>query len=339
MLIPVRPKPIFNTIPKQSTPESDLSSRIRSLRNGSSSLSPAPKSSQAPAAPASNVGFTEDPDPLRNPVDVDDKTLEELLADLGPEEQWKLDSDEPDDIRKLLDEAKSALSRDEAKAASQTEDMTDKEAEEPGKPRKDFLTRDLDMSVFTLDDEEDGGNEAPARNSKLEDESREVRDVVARLLDEVNLERGAEPKGDERGSDSQQKEDEGDTELLLPSAPSKLPEPAAAEPESSKKSLDFESDIAARMAALKGLGATNELGLPSAPTFKPADKPVKGVMKKYADEEIDSWCIICQDDATVKCLGCDGDLYCAKCWKEGHMGPDVGWEEKRHKWTKFKKPN
>lgn len=93
------------------------------------------------------------------------------------------------------------------------------------------------------------------------------------------------------------------------------------------------------MAALKGLGSTNVLGLPSAPTFKPADKPVKGIMKKFADEEVDTWCIICQDDATVKCLGCDGDLYCATCWKEGHMGPDVGYEEKMHKWTKYKKPN
>jgi hypothetical protein len=93
------------------------------------------------------------------------------------------------------------------------------------------------------------------------------------------------------------------------------------------------------MAALKGLGSTNDLGLPSAPTFKPLDKPVKGVMKKYTDEEVESWCIICQDDATVKCLGCDGDLYCASCWKEGHMGLDVGWEERRHKWTKYKKPN
>jgi hypothetical protein len=97
------------------------------------------------------------------------------------------------------------------------------------------------------------------------------------------------------------------------------------------------------MAALKGLGSSNSttdgLGLPSAPTFKLADKPVKGVMKKYTDEEVDGWCIICQDDATVKCVGCDGELYCAGCWKEGHMGPDVGWEEKRHKWVKWRKPN
>jgi hypothetical protein len=61
-------------------------------------------------------------------------------------------------------------------------------------------------------------------------------------------------------------------------------------------------------------------------------------VKKYTNEEIETWCIICQDDATVECVGCDGDLYCAKCWKEGHIGPDVGWEERRHEWLKYKKP-
>ena len=342
MLTFIRPSPIFDATLKQSTPATDLSARLRSLRNGSSSPSPAPQPPQAftPPATASTFGLDDDHDPLRHRVDVDDKTLEELLADLGPDHPWKLNPDEPRDIQKLLDEAKHALPSDEAKATLVAKDLQDDSTQAPERPRKDFLTRDLDMSVFALEEEEDGGSGAPGGKSKLEDESREVQDVVARLLDEFNLERENEPKGGDDGSGSHETEDESDAELSLPSAPSKLPEPAAAEPEASKRSLDFESDIAARMAALKGLGSANELGLPSAPTFKPADKPVKGLMKKkYADEEIDSWCIICQDDATVKCIGCEGDLYCAKCWKEGHMGPDVGWEEKRHKWTKFKKPN
>jgi hypothetical protein len=213
-----------------------------------------------------------------------------------------------------------------------------KESKLEGKKRdKEFLTRDFDMSVFALEDE---NNKEKGGESRLEDESREAQDIVARLLDEVNLERENETQDQETLHDKQEKGDEEEPAFSLPSAPSKLPDPhAGLGAEASKKSLDFESDIAARMTVLKGLGSTNELGLPSAPTFKPLDKPVKGVMKKYTDEEVESWCIICQDDATVKCLGCNGDLYCASCWKEGHMGPDVGWEERRHKWTKFRKPN
>jgi hypothetical protein len=317
------------------TPESDLSARLRSLRNGSSSPSPTPKliapvePSPYPAAPADHR------DPLRNPTDPGDKTLDELLADLGPEDQWTLNPDDPGDIKKLMDEARKALPSSEPLSAPLSRATQEESKLEGKKPDQGYLTTDLDMSVFALDDEDDMEK---GQESRLKDESREAQDIVARLLDEINLERANEPKDSGPVLDEPGKEGEEEFSFSLPSAPSKLPDPPAGA-ESSKKSLDFESDIAARMAALKGLESTNELGLPSAPTFKPLDKPVKGVMKKYTDEEVESWCIICQDDATVKCLGCDGDLYCASCWKEGHMGPDVGWEERRHKWTKHKKPN
>ncbi|CZR55281.1 uncharacterized protein PAC_05168 [Phialocephala subalpina] len=327
---------------KQATPESDLSARLRSLRNGSASPSPASKSTPTkvdpPAAPAFPTAPLDEPesDPLRNPFDTDDKTLDELLADLGPEDQWTLNPDDPADIQKLLDEAKTALPRDEVKSPAD-----DQIAEPPPaisrKPDKYYLTRDLDMSAFALDDGE--GDAKDPKHARLEDESREAQDIVARLLDEVNLERAAEDKERAENPPIPDQENEVESGLSLPSAPTKLPDLPADSDITSKKSLDFESDIAARMAALKGLGSTNSLDLPSAPTFKPSDKPVKGVMKKFTDEEVDTWCIICQDDATVRCIGCGGDLYCANCWKEGHMGPDVGYEEKMHKWTKYKKPN
>ncbi|KAL0271810.1 UNVERIFIED_CONTAM: hypothetical protein PYX00_008794 [Menopon gallinae] len=39
------------------------------------------------------------------------------------------------------------------------------------------------------------------------------------------------------------------------------------------------------------------------------------------------WCIICNEDAVVRCLGCENCLYCMTCFKEGH---DV-FEMKHHK--------
>ena len=85
------------------------------------------------------------------------------------------------------------------------------------------------------------------------------------------------------------------------------------------------------------------LDLPSAPTNKPTRKsssPLKAIQPKrpeYTDEDIGSWCSICNDDATVKCLGCDGDLYCAGCWKEGHMSKEAGLEERGHRWVKYRR--
>ena len=342
MLNFTRTKPIS---PRTSTPEIDLSARLKSLRNGAPSSSPSPASiSQQPKPTADPDPMfpsapAEDPDPLRDPFNTDDKTLDELLADLGPEDQWTLNPDDPKDIQKLLDEAKGALPRDEeAKAEPKDQEHGDYSDSRARRPDPQYLTRDLDMSAFALDDGEGEEKVKGKGRVDLEQESREAQDIVARMLDEVNLERAYEPEQERRSTSPERPEDkdgdEDDGGLTLPSAPSALPMPV----ETSKTSLDFESDIAARMAALSGL-STNSLGLPSAPTFKPIDKPVKGVMKKFTDEEVDSWCIICQDDATVKCMGCDGDLYCANCWKEGHIGPDVGYEEKMHKWVKYRKPN
>jgi len=326
-----------------STPEIDLSARLRSLRNGSSpSPSPSPKPSGyiEPKPVESSyestyfkpTGLTEETPDLFLTTGNDDKELEELLAELGPEEQW-LNPDDPQDIQKLLNEARLTLSikdgpSDKATITAQADDR------DKGNP----ITRDLDMSFFKLEEDDEAGESRPHR---LDDESREAQDIVAKLLDEVNQERENEPVSSEESHTQKSPNWDEEPMFSLPSAPSNLPDPPT---ETSRKSLDFESDIAARMAALKGLGSpsTNELGLPSAPTGKPVDK-VSGIggggLKKYTDEEIETWCVICNDDATVRCFGCGSDLYCARCWKEGHMGVDVGYEEKNHKWEKFRKPN
>lgn len=53
-----------------------------------------------------------------------------------------------------------------------------------------------------------------------------------------------------------------------------------------------------------------------------AAKRLKDQKKKEKDEEegdeIENWCCICNEDANVKCEGCDLDPYCSNCWAEGH---------------------
>ncbi|PRD23834.1 UNVERIFIED_CONTAM: Abscission/NoCut checkpoint regulator [Trichonephila clavipes] len=55
--------------------------------------------------------------------------------------------------------------------------------------------------------------------------------------------------------------------------------------------------------------------------------------KENAEEEF-PWCVICTDDAKIRCFGCDGDLYCMRCFKECHDSLDI----KDHKTCPFLPP-
>ena len=43
-------------------------------------------------------------------------------------------------------------------------------------------------------------------------------------------------------------------------------------------------------------------------------------------------CVICNEDAPVRCLGCSGDLFCSACYKEFHVGEDPS----EHRAEKYK---
>ena len=216
-------------------------------------------------------------------------TIEELLAELGPEDQWTVDSTDLKEAHDLLVEAKHALPEQET-VTQEPEHQSS--ASVAGKA--------LDPTTAPPEQEQDEDAEA---NASLQ-----------RILDELELEKAQEPAS---SISSQQHYTE------TPALPSLPPDTFA--------SLVFPSPPETLL---------HSLNLPSTPTTAPSSARKVGAKPKpqgFTDEEIDSWCIICCANANVKCFGCDGDLYCWGCWREGHVGPDVGLEEKRHVWERLAK--
>lgn len=262
----------------------------------------------------------------------DDKTVEELLADIGPDDQWTLKPEDPRDIARLMNQAKETLATREGstegkRSPSQSDKASQREQHGDIVP---VIQPDKRGSHELNDHEHDDPD-----NEQTADAEAEA--YLQQVLDELVLEKGdsgavsdaTTPKrGTLEGAMPPSTENKAATypttpPMDFPSTPSTLPLPRS-------DSLPAE-DVA---------NGSDPLQLPSAPTTMPGRKPKKADSKlpTYTDAEIQTWCIICNNDATVRCIGCDGDLYCAKCWREGHVGPDVSFEERKHRWTKYEKP-
>ena len=218
-------------------------------------------------------------------------TLDELLADLAADEDhYKLNPNELTEAEGLLAEARRTLPTDgdNITHSHYSDPRLKAEATNSAGPRPS--------------DVKDGGGV----DEKEHDEDAEADNFLQEILDEVALEKEPdEPSTTPQPSspaaknttaldtdypDSQTSQDAEEPRLLFPSAPTHLP-------------------------PILPLG---ELSLPSAPKAAPRAQTKKKA--KYTDAEIESWCIICLADATVRCLGCAGDLYCnvctmlATCW-------------------------
>ncbi|KAK3300193.1 uncharacterized protein B0H64DRAFT_9098 [Chaetomium fimeti] len=253
---------------------------------------------------------------------VDEEALDELLEALGDEE-FDLAADE--DVVPTPDSDPS----DEAKRVS---DLLESLRKDAGDPESNG------PSNTAGDDDED--------NSDGEQMTRDVDTLLSQIRDEISSlppPAAAPPNEDEAAGEQ--------PSFTLPTVPSQLVDPAPGPDPHSGGEDAVERDLAARMASLRGLGEGSAddglLGLPSAPTFRPQDRDTSptggaggkrfGGSSKYTDEDQKTWCVVCLDDATMECVGCDGDGYCARCWREMHTGPAAGYEERGHQWVKFER--
>lgn len=322
---------------KPATREDTLAARLKSLRaqDGGSASSPGQKSLGTEKATASvippsssaesrsvkagneaskeKLAELEVGDDADFMFSTDDQTLEELLGDVSPDEKLVTEpSDEQ--VKALLEELSLSIPKDDA-----DEERHEKE---------------------TAEDSDDSDGERMQRKAN---------DVIARLKDEIELEATHRNTDDDDEAEStiqnqeENQQDDGDSgsaniDFVIPSLPSNLDKLSASSPGRVGTTADMD-DITARMAALRAPNTDDSFSLPSVPSSKPSagDKPVKRLTSKtdYTDDDVDSWCTVCLNDATLRCLGCDDDPYCTRCWKEMHIGPAAAFDDRSHKAVQF----
>ncbi|KAI1163209.1 hypothetical protein F5B18DRAFT_651933 [Nemania serpens] len=281
----------------------------------------------------SPLQVTDDVDPL---LYTDDQTLEELLEDLRSDDTW-------------LDEVAAEEEENQKVAALFTELKKPSPAE--AQPDKQNSSRDISQEDRESSEDDDSEGDAMAT---------EVDYVLAKAIDELEWEKvdrtpspspqpkASSPENAQQTAQNRAIHAPGDEPFSLPTVPSNLQDQLGSSTQA-QSDVDFAASIASRMAALKLSGpralpsaptaAVDSLSLPQAPTFKPADRPVPGVAKRtgLTDDDQKTWCVVCLEDGAVRCLGCDAgdDVYCARCWKEMHIGPQAGYDERGHPWETF----
>lgn len=279
----------------------------------------------------------------------DERTIEELLSEIGPDQQWSLQADEHNHVDGLLSEAKQVLHSQhghrEEKARKRR--SNGKDGDEGHRSTGDTgadMDRQLqpgmvDWKAFRDMDEE---HKEPRVSQRDEEEAEEY---IAQVLAELDLETnyGVDTEEDTQNPTAGRGDIENDGTINDNAAVRTIsPSPPHSSSPSQEPTLNL-PDTPTTLHPLRSTTDSPLSALPSAPSFAPSRKPPitaskKSAHRKYTDEEIKSWCCICLDDATVECLGCaqegtdEGDnLYCESCWREGHRGEGAGLEERTHR--------
>ncbi|KHN94575.1 zinc finger, FYVE domain containing protein [Metarhizium album ARSEF 1941] len=246
------------------------------------------------------------------------KTQKHTSGGTGPEKKAR---GSQDDVDALFETDDNAL--EEMLADFGTSDPDPKDRHVPA------LLEQLSAQIPKDPDQKDTKQAADSDDSDGDKMRREVDDVIARFKDEMALEaQDAEDEGQEAPDEGETNEYTAD--MKLPSVPTNLD--IGTDTWQKPQGID---DITARLAALRASTAA-EHGLPSVPTSKPSKRANRLTSRtNYTDGDVDSWCTVCLDDATLRCLGCDGDVYCARCWREMHVGPAAAWDERSHRAVQF----
>ncbi|KAH6692674.1 hypothetical protein F5X68DRAFT_201382 [Plectosphaerella plurivora] len=309
---------------KPPSKEDALAARLRSLRNTPDrETAPAASPSRNISTPSGLAGTVPAAGAEEHLFDTDDKTLEELL---GP----------GDDYSQGPPSWAAPAKVDEGRAEALLEELSRGITPSDIKP----------IGHRTTENPDDEQPPNPDEDSDGEHMSRDVRTLLSKALDEAELEAKLNPPTEPQPEASNPSSPGAtDDPLSLPSVPSAIGSsddtglslPSVPITVGARSSADLETDLEARMAALSLPSSSGDpdIGLPSVPMDQPANR--LRTRTGYTDADQEKWCTVCLEDATLRCLGCDDDVYCTRCWREMHLGPAAAFDDRTHKAVLFGK--
>ncbi|KAF4520016.1 hypothetical protein B566_EDAN007164 [Ephemera danica] len=234
-------------------------------------------------------------DPTRPPVTVYTQNPNATLQSFQAEQNPVVPSEQ--EIRGRLQKLRKRLV-----AAPSVEEMEERLARLQGMPLK-TKAHSIDVAAMPLSGEEQTRKlleqmhgEAGLDHTSSQEWQKEIEARLARLkgMDEIK----------ENPESEVMEAEPTDAESMLKQISSQIgtvPDEADEESE-----LKIVNKILAEVALAEKLGVDNNEECSE-------DESISETM----EDEL-PWCCICNEDATLRCPGCAGELYCSRCFKEGH---------------------
>lgn len=278
--------------------DSDLKDRLDKLKDI--------KPSSRPQPPNSGTAFYKPPD---------NRSEEEQTRRLmeGVTREVEIDASQPtpeQDIALRLAKLRG-MDLEKVKASLNKPSMPDPTAfiaDSHSRNKENISEMDLD-EVSKLMQDVARDTELEAKSAMLEIEKDKA---IQEQLEKLNVRRGKKADAENAAIDSEDESSEDDL---------------AAEQRITKQILE-EQALEERLGRIPDLP---EIDSSSSRGAKRSQIPVDLDDRDYEPEEL-PWCAICNEDAALRCSGCDDDLYCGSCFREFHVGEDPS-EHKTSKYT------